>query len=549
MRPSDGREITAPLISRARGNSGLLLSDLKSLIDPNLVVLDSLPPDASIQIRDVSIYDPAEPIETGTIVLAVGVDINGVHAHELVRVAAARGAAAVVFRTASPAVVFDEQNISVIRAKPTLTWTQIMALLRALVCLKTTGVDDVAGLRFNTMDGLADVVAAMVGGSVVIYDRAHEVIGYALLSHPIDEARRESICGHRTPQQWMTRFTEDDSAYQTFRQPGTVIHVNGYAGLRTRLRIAVESDGVVLGELSVAEGNSPLDAAAEEALKLAANLASPVLRKYVDTAEGERVRRRRLVLRILHDADAAVQHAPELGLPLRQKWLLVGFRLHPSTNTGEGVRNIINERAVRLVAMQLTFSDASPTVTFDGETLYALLPAVSDRLRGLACSRLQQALAQLSQIGMVGIAAVGLVSNDLRDIPSARTDVDRVLRVGVQQEMRHAVLTVEDSWADLSLLSIHDALGLDIERDCPPLAFLSQYDQEHDSELVLTLEAFLDEFGSVSNVADRLFIHQNTVRHRLQRIIEISGIDLADPTQRLVVSCFLGQLRRVRGTG
>jgi sugar diacid utilization regulator len=369
------------------------------------------------------------------------------------------------------------------------------------------------------------------------------------LGHEIDDVRRESICDRRTPEQWVTRFTEDNSAYRTFQSAGTVIRVDGYDDLRTRLRIAVESNGEILGELSVAEGSNPLDERAEEALRTAAQLASPLMLRYKRATEDNRIQQRRLLLRILHDSDAAVKHAPELGLRLRDKWLLIGLQLNPPEGTAEAARHIVNERAARLLSMQLSFVDTSPTVFYDQQTFYVLLPVSTDKIHTSLMNRLEILLTQLAKIGMHGYAAVGAVSDDLRSVPIARADVDRLLRIGLQKQMMQAVLTIEETWAERSMLNMNDALGQDIERDCPPLAKLSTYDEEHSSDFVPTLVAYMEEFGSISAAAERLFIHQNTLRHRLHRIVEISGIDFANPTQWLVVNCFLHQVGRTANEG
>lgn len=535
---------TGPVHDASKSDRGLSCSELMALVDPHVIAADVLPVGSSVRIRDVSIYDPSESVEPGTMVLAVGVEMGSPGAEDLVREAESSGAAAVVFRAASRTASFDDAGIPIFRAQQAISWTQIMVLLRALVCLRTVGTASSA-LIANSMDGLADTVAAMVGGSVVVYDRAHEVIGYALLGHPIDEVRRESICGRRTPEQWVTRFTEDDSAYRTFQSPGTVVRIDGYDGLRTRLRVAVESNGEVLGELSVAEGNSHLDGRAEEALRIAAKLASPLMLRYKRSAEDDRVRQRELLLRVLHDSEAAVKHAPELGLRLRDKWLLIGFQLDAEDGTDEGARGIINERAARLLSMQLTFVDTSPTVFYERQIFYVLLPASTEDIRNSLRGRLEATLGQLARIGVVGYAAVGALSDDLRAVPAARADVDRLLKVGQQHQLMRSVLTIEDTWAERSMLNVYDALGSDIERDCPPLAKLLKYDQEHSSDFVSTLAAYMDEFGSISAAAERLFIHQNTLRHRLHRIVEISGIDFASPAQRLVVNCFLRHARKL----
>lgn len=64
------------------------------------------------------------------------------------------------------------------------------------------------------------------------------------------------------------------------------------------------------------------------------------------------------------------------------------------------------------------------------------------------------------------------------------------------------------------------------------LGALLRYDEEHDYELVDTLRAYLECGGNYEDTATRLFIHRSTLKYRLKRIREISGLDLSDPDTR-----------------
>lgn len=64
----------------------------------------------------------------------------------------------------------------------------------------------------------------------------------------------------------------------------------------------------------------------------------------------------------------------------------------------------------------------------------------------------------------------------------------------------------------------------DLGRD--PLALLEAYDCRRGSQLVPTLRAWLDGFGDAPAVAQVLGVHANTLRYRLGRIQEITGVDL-----------------------
>ncbi|HCT75415.1 MAG TPA: hypothetical protein DGT23_02235 [Micromonosporaceae bacterium] len=62
---------------------------------------------------------------------------------------------------------------------------------------------------------------------------------------------------------------------------------------------------------------------------------------------------------------------------------------------------------------------------------------------------------------------------------------------------------------------------------------LLDYDTHNRSHLVRTLSHHLDCGGNYDHTAAALVIHRSTLRYRLQRIREISGLDLAEAGNRL----------------
>ena len=67
------------------------------------------------------------------------------------------------------------------------------------------------------------------------------------------------------------------------------------------------------------------------------------------------------------------------------------------------------------------------------------------------------------------------------------------------------------------------------------LASLETYDAGHDTQLVDTLEAFFAQHGNVSQTAERLYLHRNSLLYRLERIAEITGMDLDDADDRFAL--------------
>ncbi|WP_248959542.1 PucR family transcriptional regulator [Sphaerisporangium perillae] len=62
---------------------------------------------------------------------------------------------------------------------------------------------------------------------------------------------------------------------------------------------------------------------------------------------------------------------------------------------------------------------------------------------------------------------------------------------------------------------------------------LFAYDQRHRSELVRTLDVFLECAGSWHTCAERLHVHVNTVRYRIRRVEELTGRDLGSMADRV----------------
>ncbi len=64
------------------------------------------------------------------------------------------------------------------------------------------------------------------------------------------------------------------------------------------------------------------------------------------------------------------------------------------------------------------------------------------------------------------------------------------------------------------------------------VAPLAAYDDQYETELVATVEAYLENDGNVTPTADTLFTHRHTVRYRLERVRELCGHDLSSTEGR-----------------
>lgn len=72
---------------------------------------------------------------------------------------------------------------------------------------------------------------------------------------------------------------------------------------------------------------------------------------------------------------------------------------------------------------------------------------------------------------------------------------------------------------------------------------LVEYDNTHNSELIKTLKAYYKCDTIIAHVAKELFLHYNTVKYRLKSIEQLTGIDLKNSSDRLLlhIALMLGE--------
>ena len=65
---------------------------------------------------------------------------------------------------------------------------------------------------------------------------------------------------------------------------------------------------------------------------------------------------------------------------------------------------------------------------------------------------------------------------------------------------------------------------------------LRDYDNKNDTELYNTLRVYLRNGRNAVHTAKDLFIHRSTLLYRLDRILELTKVDLDNPRERLYLN-------------
>jgi purine catabolism regulator len=175
-----------------------------------------------------------------------------------------------------------------------------------------------------------------------------------------------------------------------------------------------------------------------------------------------------------------------------------------------------------------------------GQEVVALVPvdadATNDQLRALADSWLEALAAANDGAATV---AVGSQAHAADGIARSHTDAREALAIA--QSMHRTAVVHDLLMLERVILSVpRERLEELVETS---IGALVRADVAADSDLCLTLETFLGT-GNAADAARKLFIHYNTMKHRMARIIELLPGDLHDARTRLTVG-FALQVRKL----
>ena len=142
---------------------------------------------------------------------------------------------------------------------------------------------------------------------------------------------------------------------------------------------------------------------------------------------------------------------------------------------------------------------------------------------------------------------IGDVAAEIQDIPQSYKEAQDAIRFG---EMLHGD-NVICSFQELGVLRILCKFGERnaLEEFVPrPLRKLFDYDQINQGELLKSLKVFLECNGNASKAAKELFIHYKTLLYRLERIKDITELNLEDNKNRLELELGLKIMRLLNQT-
>ncbi|MFF4821943.1 helix-turn-helix domain-containing protein [Streptomyces sp. NPDC001312] len=527
--------------------AGPTLERLLSVMGAGALELCTAPRGLGGVVEGITVLDSLESgLPRGQVLLAVGIDPQSAAAVDVVRDAAGSGAAALVFgpgRSGRPPdalrAAAEDAGTTVLFRTAWCHWVELIGALRAGLVL--SGVPADPAVTPGDLNGLADAVSVLVSGAVTIEDVESRVLAYSSTKEDVDELRRLTILGRRVPE-WRVAAMQEAGFFRALWGSGDVIHRPAHGENPERLVVAVRAGGEILGSIWVAAAGGDLPPHASDTLRSAARVAAVHLLHH---------RSHRTHARLVEDAARALLDGrgsaglltERIGIPAHGHCAVLAVR------PGASCKGEETGRLCALMAVYCGANDLTPVAVPVGQGALVLVGALhQDRQRAVEqVARLGKSLVRqvADAFGPEARIGLGTVVGTLADLPESRRSADLALRALLSTGEHRTVAFASEVAETIALNQMLDKLTGPALAPETPVARLVAFDAGHGGgTMVRTLRAYLDHFGHVPDTARALGVHANSLRHRISRLTEVSGLDLRSPDARLLAQLQLRLLER-----
>src|ERR1700733_4850410 len=253
---------------------------------------------------------------------------------------------------------------------------------------------------------------------------------------------------------------------------------------------------------------------------------------------------RAILRRELTERDALLDRAKELSLAIDDGASMLVARAHPQAPTDEGWRGRVRavaERGARAVASR-SIAALSEREGIAGAEVLVLVPGGDETTAARAAEAVLNEM-EASLAGYTFALGRSRITEDPSQLPRAASEA--LLAANVAQGSQDgAALAFEQTGAYRLLLSAMSENPSELQRFfAETVEPLVAYDEQYETDLVRTLETFLEADGNVAGTAQRLFTHRHTIYYRLERVRELSGLDVSSSDGREKLSLGLKAMR------
>jgi hypothetical protein len=482
-------------------------------------------------VNDVVIAEAGRKatLASGDLVLGVAVS-SARDATPLVRYCGERGAAALLLKapSASAASVLaaaKQAGVSLVEVRSGTGWAQLVWLLRTVIDAASDESDDDAdegGL--GDLFQLADAVAAVVDAPVTIEDANSRVLAYSARQELTDPARIATIMGRRIPDDVLARFRSRGVFRELSRGRTTIFVPAQRDGTLPRLIVPIRMGGELLGSMWAVVHDRVPEARAAAFADAGSVVALHLLRRRA-AVNAQRRHSTEQVRALLEGRGSIRVAAAELG------FADVPHRVVAIDTVGKGAEDELAAEGLRLALWERLTAGVGrrPAVAELNRLLYAVVP---DEPGPAGWAALRTALSALDTEQL--LVAAGAPA-PIADLPVSRAQAQETLGLLRAGLVAGRVADYQQAWAVVVLHRAANAANSAGVTDLGPLSALREQDDQNGTDYLGTLYAWLRHPGDPRAAGRSLRIHPNTLRYRMRRIVELTGLDLDDPDLRLAL--------------
>jgi GAF domain-containing protein len=482
-----------------------------------VVVRSGLPWRMAVEVGGVSLFDPngQVPAEPGAVLLAVGAGVEQLPS--VFAAAEACGAGCIIIGSSPVELSLDDDGVPVLQCQPLVSWDEVYGLVAAASLRPSHGSVAEASDLFD----LANVLALEARAPAIIEDADRNVLAYSSIpGQVIDPLRQDCINTRHVP-----RTELADWAYREVERGAGSVRFGAESYRAGRAAIAIRSGDQLLGSVWVADTDGQLSQSALDLMpEIAAMAAFHLLRErswrrhttFTGGDAADRLLRGTASPELLESWERAcaetVVVAIECALPDRAASMVWAARASSSLTTYLGAYRMHH------------------AVTSEDGCVYVVLGARAKSGTEPA-NRVSAAVAHLNATFRIEIrAAIGPAVVRVSDVPSSRRMADEALAVQRERPDMGSVVVYDDVRSAVLFNQLAHTPAADAVLADP--VFVRFVKDDPDAALLLT---YLDTLGDTARTAAMSRVHPNTVRYRLRRFTEATGVDLDHPRRRTEV--------------
>ncbi len=396
-------------------------------------------------------------------------------------------------------------------------------------------VNDPFRASFTSLEEIADVVSEALHCPITIEDANHRLLAYSTHDERTDSARISTIISRRVPEKVINSLWKEGviPSLLNSREPVRVKTMKEI-GLGNRVAVSIWKSNEVLGFIWALEIDKFLEEKDLLVLKRAAEITKNKLLQQQSRKNSKEERYQeffwKLLMNHFHSNEDIIEQFHSLQIVPPSKYAIVVFQFS---------QKITREEEKQIAYSLQTFQQPKVLLhTIDHLQLIVLI----------AVNQMEQPLQKLKtfselfidkmkeRFGIKSIVqGISAVRDDYRKIEKSYREAVTVLKVKEKLPADERVIHNYHSLGIYQYIDVILAKKIKEEYENYSLKKLHEYDQKYHSNLVETLEVFLNKDCNVNEAAKALTVHTNTMNYRLKRIAEIGEVNLKDPNQKITL--------------